>query len=119
MESTTGSVSATTAGCGCLNVISDLGGSDSGRRGSVFRVGTTREGLEDQPLGQWGGHALLPSTMLEVGWTSSTALRVRVLVVSATRWGSAHLFMAIVDVSDAASGTWRNFSNVVICNHAT
>ena len=81
--STTGSVSMTTAGCGCLNVISDLGGSESGRRGSVFRVGAMREGLED--LGQWGGCALLPLMMLEVGWSSSTALRARVLVVSATR----------------------------------
>ena len=44
MVSTTGSVSATTVGCGCLNAISDLGGSESGRRGSVFRVGPTREG---------------------------------------------------------------------------
>ena len=79
---TTGSASVTTAGCGCLNVISDLGCSESGRQGSVFRVGAAREGLED--LGQWGGRALLPSTTLEVGWTSSTALRARVLVVSAT-----------------------------------
>ena len=42
-----------------------------------------REGLEDQPSGQWGGRVLLPLTTLGVGWTSSTALRVRVLVVSA------------------------------------
>ena len=62
--STTGSASATTVGCGCLNAIFDLGGSESGRRGSVFRVGATREGLEDQPSGQWGGRALLPSTTL-------------------------------------------------------
>ena len=109
-----------TAGCGCLNVISDLvGDSKSGRRGSVFRVGAMREGLEDQLLGQWGGRALLPLMMLEVGWTSSTALRARVLVVSATQWGECSPVMTVVNVGDVASRTWRIFSNVVICNHAT
>ena len=52
--STTGSASGTTVGCGCLDAISDLGGSESGRRGSVFRVGTTREGLEDHAVGAVG-----------------------------------------------------------------
>ena len=55
---------ATMVGCGCLNAIFDLGGSESGRRGSVFRVSAMREGLEDRPSGQWGGCALLPSTTL-------------------------------------------------------
>ena len=61
-----------------------------------------REGLEDQPSGQWGGRALLLSTTLGVGWTSSTAPRARVLVVSAKRWGECSLVMAIVHVRDAA-----------------
>ena len=46
--------------------------------------------------------ASLPSTMLGVGWTSSMALRARVLAVSARREGCSPV-MAIVDVGVGVS----------------
>ena len=118
--STIGSASATTVGCGCLNAIFDLGGSESGRQGSVFRVSAMREGLEDWPSGQWGGRALLPSTTLGEDVIHGTE--------GESVSGVCHTMGGVLTCygrrrcrqrgQQLANRTWRIFSNVVICNHA-
>ena len=52
--------------------------------------------------------ASLPSTMLGVGWTSSMALRARVLAVSARREGVAHLswLLSTLALASACSCTY-------------